>query len=84
MNRIKLSDVSLDDFRRFLFDMGCTRVEQGTRGRGGHEKWVKDGLLRPITLQTHVDPVPEIVIRSNLNTLGLKRKDFENWLQNSK
>ena len=84
MNRIKLSNVSLDDFRRFLFDMGCTRVEQGTRGRGGHEKWVKDGLLRPIKLQTHVDPVPEIVIRSNLNTLGLKRKDFENWLLNSK
>ena len=41
MTRQKLSNISLADFRRFLFDMGCTRVEQGTKGRGGHEKWVK-------------------------------------------
>ena len=76
MNRQKLSNIPLSDFRRFLFDMGCTREEQGTKGRGGHEKWVKKGLLRPITLQTHVDPVPEFVIRNALTTLGLTKKQF--------
>ena len=57
MTRQKLSNISLADFRRYLFDMGCKRAEQGTKGRGGHEKWVKPGLLRPITIQTHVDSV---------------------------
>ncbi len=84
MNRVKLSNIPLDDFRRFLFDMGCTRTEQGTKGRGGHEKWIKEGLLRPIILQTHVDPVTEMAVRSNLNSLGLKRKDLEDWLLKNK
>ena len=76
MNRQKLSNISLADFRRYLFEQGCTRVEQGTKGRGGHEKWVKPGLLRPITLQTHVDPVPELIIRNSLSNLGKTKKDF--------
>lgn len=84
MNTIRLSNISLSVFRSFLFDMGCKRDEKDTKGRGGHERWVKSGLSRPIVLQTHVDPVPEMVIRSNLRTLGLTRKDFENWLLKSK
>ena len=70
MNRQKLSNISLAAFRRFLFEQGCTRVEQGSKGRGGHEKWVKPGLLRPIILQTHVDPVPELIVRNCLSSLG--------------
>ena len=31
MNRQKLSNISLADFRRYLFEMGCTRVEQGQK-----------------------------------------------------
>ena len=79
MTRQKLSNIPLEDFRRYLFDAGCTRVEQGTKGRGGHEKWTKQGLLRPITLQTHVDPVPELIIRNALNNLGKTKQDFFNW-----
>lgn len=79
MNRQKLSNVPLADFRRYLFDQGCVRAEQGTKGRGGHEKWTKAGLLRPITLQTHVDPVPELIIRNALRTLGKTKNDFLNW-----
>lgn len=80
MNTVSLSNVSLADFRRFLFDKGCSRVENGTKGRGGHEKWTKTGIIRPITLQTHIDPVPERIVRSNLHTLGISRKEFEAWL----
>ena len=79
MNRQKLSNVPLADFRRYLFDQGCVRAEQGTKGRGGHEKWTKAGLLRPITLQTHVDPVPELIIRNALRTLGKTKNDLLNW-----
>lgn len=76
MNRQKMSNIPLSDFRRFLSDMGCTLSEKGTKGRGGHEKWVKKGLLRPITLQTHVDPVPEFIIRNALSSLGITKKQF--------
>jgi hypothetical protein len=84
MNRLKLSNIPLADFRRYLFDEGCSRVEQGTKGRGGHEKWTKDGLLRPITLQTHIDPVPELIIRNTLKTLDKTKKDFFDWYYNNK
>ena len=40
-----------------------------------NEKWVKPGLLRPITLQTHVDPVPELIIRNSLSNLGKTKKE---------
>ena len=40
----------------------------------------EEGILRPIILQTHVDPVPEIIVRSNLRSLGFNRKDLEIWL----
>ena len=76
MTRQKLSNIPLADFRRFLFDMGCLRADRGTKGRGGHEKWIKSGLLRPITLQTHVDPVPEFIIRNALSNLGKTKQDF--------
>jgi len=79
MNRQKLSNIPLADFRRFLFDMGCIRIEQGTKGRGGHEKWTKSGLMRPITLQTHVDPVPELIIRNTLSNLGMSKHAFFEW-----
>lgn len=80
MNTVKLSNIPLDTFRKFLFDMGCRREEKATKGRGGHERWVKDGLPRPIVLQTHVNPVSELAVKSNLRTLGLTRKDLESWL----
>lgn len=83
MNRQKLSNVPLTDFRNYLSSQGCQQVAQGTKGRGGHEKWTKAGLLRPITLQTHIDPVPELIIRNTLKTLGKSKKDFFDWYYNS-
>ena len=79
MNRQKLSNIPLAAFRRFLFEQGCTRVEQGSKGRGGHEKWVKPGLLRPIILQTHVDPVPELIVRNCLSSLGRTKQNYFDW-----
>jgi hypothetical protein len=80
MNTIRLSNISLKDFREFLFENGCSKINNNTKGRGGHELWIKKGLTRPITLQTHVDPVPEKVIRSNIKTLGISRTELEGWL----
>ena len=67
MNTLKLSNISLSDFRTFLFEVGCTRVST----EGGHEKWTKQGLTRPVTLQTHIDSVPRLtaVIHASPYTL---------------
>lgn len=51
---------------------GCRQVSSV----GGHEKWEKDGCLRSVILQSHISPVPEFIIKSNLRTLGLSRADF--------
>ena len=79
MNTVRLSNISLSDFRRFPFEKDCKLAEDGTKGRGGHEKWVKDGLKRPITLQTHISPVPEHIVKNTLRDLGFSRKQFEEW-----
>lgn len=76
MNTFRLSNIPLNDFRRFLTYHGCRKI----RERGGHEIWAKDGLLRPITLQSHIDPVPERNVRTNLHTLSLSRRDLEQFL----
>lgn len=77
MNTYKLSNVSLTQFRQFLSDIGCVCVSRS----GGHEKWKKEGCLRSVILQTHIDPVPEFIVKNNLRTLGLSRNDFIEWLK---
>ena len=42
----------------------------------GHEKWTRRDLTRPIIVQTHIDPVPEFIIKNALRSLNLTRKDF--------
>lgn len=68
----KLSNVSLTDFRRFLKSQGLEFITI----KGGHEKWSKKGLLRPIVFQTHIDPMPEMILRSNLRTLRVTTDSF--------
>ena len=77
MNTYKLSNVSISLFRNFLFDIGCKRISI----EGGHEKWHKDGCLRPVIIQTHIDPIPEFIVKNNLRSLGLTRNEFINWLK---
>ena len=60
--------------------MECTLAEDGTKGRGGHEKWVKEA----ITLQTHISPVPEHIVKNTLRGLGISRKQFEDWILHKK
>jgi len=57
MSTRKLSNIPVKDFRRFLEQQGLKIIKDG-HGRGGHEKWSRMDLDRPITIQTHIDPVP--------------------------
>lgn len=67
-----LSNISIAQFRVVLSALGLCCV----RTKGGHEAWSKAGMLRPVIFQTHVDPIPEFIIKSNLRTLGLSREEF--------
>ena len=71
----KFSNISLRDFRNFLETQGLKMIKS-SKGRGGHEKWSRSDLDRPITIQTHVDPVPEFIVLQVLRHLGMSRKQF--------
>ncbi len=47
-----------------------------SKGRGGHEKWSRPDMDRPITIQTHIDPVPEFIIKQVLRHLKMDRETF--------
>ena len=78
MNTFSLSNISLAKFRRFLFEAGCTRVGV----KGGHEKRKLAGCHRSIIIQTHIDHVPERIVRSVLIDMGMTRQDFINMMRN--
>lgn len=65
------------EFKRFLESLGLSYVSTA----GGHEKWAKDGMLRPVIFQTHIEPIPETIIRNNLRTIGASREELEKFLK---
>lgn len=71
----KLSNIPVSKFRKFLESQGL-KVIKTTRGRVGHEKWSKSGMERPITIQTHIDPVPEFIVKQVLRHLKIDRETF--------
>jgi len=71
----KLSNIALRDFCKFLSSQGLNVIKE-TKGRGGHEKWSKSGMDRPITIQTHIDPVPEFIVKQVLRHLNMDRSRF--------
>ncbi len=72
MNTFSLSNIPLSKFWTFLFNQGCSRVST----EGGHEKWTREGLTRPIIIPTHIDPVSELIVRNTIRALGISRKEF--------
>jgi len=72
-----LSNVTVAEFRKILFALGLERV----RSKGGHEAWMKEGMTRPVIIQTHIDPIPKFVIRNNLRNIGISKQDFIGLLE---
>lgn len=68
----KLSNISLRDYRKFLIEIGC----KCNRTKGGHEHWSRADLDRPLTLSTHIDPVPAFIIKQHLRHLRITTKEF--------
>lgn len=72
MSTRKLSNISLSEYRKFLSKAGCKYI----RTSDGHEVWSKKELTRPIVFQTHIEPVPEFIIKNALRALGLSKNNF--------
>lgn len=71
-----LKNISIAVFREYLKHRGLNYI--GTNS--GHEKWSKRDMLRPVVFQTHIDPIPEFIVKNNLTSMGSNRKEFEQWL----
>ena len=75
MSTKKLSNIPLKDFRKFLKSQGLNIIKS-SKGRGGHEKWSRIDLDRPITIQTHINPIPEFIVKQILRHLDMTREEF--------
>jgi len=71
-----IKNVPLETFRSFLLFKGLKHM----RTSGGYEIWSGKSLTRPVTIQTHIDPIPLFIIKKNLRTMGLTLKDFRKFL----
>ena len=65
-----LKNVSLKKYCKFLDELGC----KCNRTKGGHMHYSRKDLTRPLTLQTHKDPVPEFIIRNQLRLLNITKE----------
>jgi hypothetical protein len=64
--------VPTDIFRKFLKHIKCKYVDSNK-----HEKWDRDDLLRPIIFRPSEKEIPADHIKTNLSTLGMSRKEFD-------
>ena len=72
-----LSNISVRDLRELLASNGLECI----RTNGGHEAWARKGMLRPVIFQTHVEPVPEFVVKNIIGNLGMTRQEFLDMLE---
>ncbi|AJA67509.1 type II toxin-antitoxin system HicA family toxin [Myroides odoratimimus] len=77
MNTYKLSNIPLKTMCWFIEHNGCKDVG----GIGGHKKYVRKDLTRPIIIQSHIDPVPEFIVKQILRHLGFDKKQFHEYLK---
>ncbi len=72
-----LANITIAEFRSVLERLGLSK----TRTKGGHEAWMKEGMTRPVIIQTHVNPIPEFIIRNNLRNIGISKQEFLDILE---
>ena len=70
----KIQNIPVKNLIIYLKKKGCKLK----RINGGHEIWTCENLLRPITFQTHINPVPHFIVMQIIKTLGITKKEFLN------
>jgi predicted RNA binding protein YcfA (HicA-like mRNA interferase family) len=72
----KISNISLTTMRVILTDYGLKKM----RTKGEHEAWGKNGMTRPIIIQTHVNPIPIHIVQNCIKALNISTEEFLNQL----
>ena len=72
MSTRKISNIPLKDIRKILEKYDVKHHSTN----GGHEKWTANFLLRPIILQTHIDPVPPRIVQQIIRHLCIDKDEF--------
>ncbi len=73
-----LKNIKLSTFQKFLEFKGLKKI----RTTGGHEVWSRADLTRPVIIQSHIDPIPDFVIKSNLRTMNTDKQELIEFLTN--
>ncbi len=71
-----LKNITIAKYEAFLELCGCKFIKI----IGGHAKYTRCDLNRPIMFQTHIDPVPEFIIKNALRSLGITKNEFHDIL----
>ena len=77
MNSYKLSNIPLTTMIWFLEHQGLKHIKT----EGGHAKYTRSDLRRPITIQTHITPVPEFIVSQILKHLCFNKKEFHAYIE---
>lgn len=69
-------------FRKFLKSLGLVKI----RTESSHEIWDRpdDSLIRPVTVDSNYKEIPRLHIQTNLRTLGISNKEFEEMIKRIK
>ena len=70
-----MKPIPIKKFRKFLKSIGLTHI----RTEASHEIYnnTEKPLLRPVTLDSNYPEVPILHIKTNLRTIGMSSKEFE-------
>lgn len=64
--------VKTKDFRKVIKHWGLVHK----RTKGSHESWFKDGMTRPVVIQTNKKELPQFIFKNNLATIGKTESQF--------
>lgn len=80
MSTRHLKNITISRYESFLELAKCKYL----RTTSGHCSYSRQDLSRPITFQTHIEPVPEFIIKNGLRTLGYSKNQFFEILESEK
>lgn len=80
MSTKHLRNVSISQLESFLELCLCKFI----KNQKGHIQYTRADLTRPLTFQSHIDPVPEFIVKNLLRGLGYSKNDFHNILEAKK
>ncbi len=80
MSTRHLRNITISKFESFLELTHCKFI----KNEKGHNKYFRSDLNRPIIFQSHIDPIPEFIVKNLLRLLNYSRDDFYDILEGKK